>query len=175
MWTQAQLDEVESELQRTIGDSGLLRREIEARLSLKLGGLTKGLVGLIGSVAGSAGIDALFGGDDKNAPAPASRRSAPTSGDELVDKVLNSGLWTQAQLDEVESELQRTIGSSSSLLGRDLEARLALKLGGLTKGLVGLIGSIAGSAGIDALFGGDSTTTAAARRAFATPSLNELD
>jgi hypothetical protein len=180
-WTQAQLDHIEAELQRTIGGTSVHARELEARFSLKLGGLTKSIVGLIGSVAGSAGIDALFGavggGSSATATASPARRSAPAHGDDLIAKVVSSGKWTQAQLDHIEAELQRTIGGNG-VQSRDLEARFSLKLGGLTKSIVGLIGSVAGSAGIDALFGavgGDSTTTAAARRAIATPSLNELD
>jgi hypothetical protein len=180
-WTQAQLDHIEAELQRTIGGTSVHARELEARFSLKLGGLTKSIVGLIGSVAGSAGIDALFGaiggGSSATATAAPARRSAPAHGDDLIAKVVSSGKWTQAQLDHIEAELQRTIGGNG-VQSRDLEARFSLKIGGLTKSIVGLIGSVAGSAGIDALFGavgGDSTTTAAARRAIATPSLNELD
>jgi uncharacterized membrane protein YeaQ/YmgE (transglycosylase-associated protein family) len=161
LFTQDQLDEVEAELSKTMAGD-LFRRDLEAR-ALKLGGVTKGVVGLIGSLLGSVGIDALFGSDDQQA----SRRAAPVGTEDLIAKIENSDLFTQDLLDQVEADLSKAM--AGGLLGRSsLEAR-ALKLGGLTKGLVGIIGSVLGSVGVDALFGKDDAAT----RSF--ESLNALD
>jgi hypothetical protein len=101
-------------------------------------------------VAGSFGIDALLGNNN--------RRAVPLTLEDMISTIENSSEFTQAQLDEVEAELSKAM--TGGLISRsNLEVR-AVKLGGLTKGLVGIIGSLAGSLGIDALFGNDKSARA---------------
>jgi uncharacterized membrane protein YeaQ/YmgE (transglycosylase-associated protein family) len=137
--TQDQLDEIEAELEKSFGS--VERRDLDAR-ALRLGGLTKGLVGIIGSIAGSLGIDALLGTGKRATEVP--------SADEIVTMIENSDAFTQEQLDGFEAEFAKAF--SGGVVARSTEAR-ALRLGGLTKGLVGIIGSVVGSLGIDALLG----------------------
>jgi uncharacterized membrane protein YeaQ/YmgE (transglycosylase-associated protein family) len=146
-FTQEQLDEVEAELTKSL--SSIEARSLDSR-AVKLGGLTKGLLGILGSVAGSFGIDALLGNNN--------RRAVPLTLEDMISTIENSSEFTQAQLDEVEAELSKAM--TGGLISRsNLEVR-AVKLGGLTKGLVGIIGSLAGSLGIDALFGNDKSARA---------------
>jgi hypothetical protein len=155
-FTQEQLDEVEAELERNFGSGAVVARDVNGR-ALALGGLTKGLVGIIGSIAGSLGIGAVLSGTGA-----AKRADVAPSAEDIIAAIQGSDVFSQEQLDEIEAELEKSFATPS----RSLDSR-ALKLGGLTKGLVGIVGSIAGSLGIGALLGGNE------RRAF--EGLNALD
>jgi hypothetical protein len=157
--TQEQLDQLEADLEKSFGSSAVVARDLDGR-ALAIGGLTKGLVGIIGSIAGSLGIGAVLGGTGA-----AKRADAAPSADDIIAAMQDSDVFTQEQLDEIEADLEKSFGSGA-VVARDINGR-ALAVGGLTKGLVGIIGSIAGSLGISAILGGKE------RREF--EGLNALD
>jgi hypothetical protein len=120
------------------------------------------LFGFLGGLAASSGVDALFHHFEGNSTVSA--RAAPTSAAELVSTIEHGGYVTQADADALEAHLLRTLHHGQA---HALAARFELpevKLGSLTKGLVTLVGSLAASGGVDALFHeGSGNSTVAVR------------
>jgi hypothetical protein len=143
---------------------GTLSARFELPASVTDKATTK-LLGFLGGLAASSGVDALFHHFEGNSTL--FTRAAPTSAAELVSTIEHGGYVTQADADALEAHLLRTLHHGQA---HALAARFELpeiKLGSLTKGLVSLVGSLAASGGVDALFhegSGNSTVSARAER-----------
>jgi hypothetical protein len=141
---------------------GTLSARFELPASVTDKATTK-LLGFLGGLTASSGVDALFHHFEGNSTL--STRSAPASAAELVSTIEHGGYVTQADADALEAHLLRTLQHGQA---HALAARFELpeiKLGSLTKGLVSLVGSLAASGGVDALFhegSGNSTVSARA-------------
>jgi hypothetical protein len=146
---------------------------LSARFELPASVAATKLFGFLGGLAASSGVDALFHHFEGNSTL--STRSAPTSAAELVSTIEHGGYVTQADADALEAHLLRTLHHGQA---HALAARFELpeiKLGTLTKGLVSLVGSLAASGGVDALFhegSGNGTVSARAEHMSADETLH---